>query len=50
MTFIEFKTKHAGSVYTASSGKSTAGAIVFLAQHDWLKWLPDKFGTHGLLS
>jgi len=32
------------------SDKITAGIILLLAEHDWLKLSHDKFGTHVLLS
>jgi len=31
-------------------GKITASVILPLAEHKWLKWWNDKFGTHVLLS
>jgi len=37
-------------VYFASWGKITAGAILPLAKHDWLKKSHYKFGMHVLLS
>jgi len=39
-----------GSVYFTSRGKSTAGAILPLVEHDCLKWSHDNFKTHDLLS
>jgi len=37
-----------GSVYFAIRGKSTAGAVLPLGGHDWLKWSCNKNNILGL--
>ena len=38
------------SVYFALWGKITVEVVLPVAEHDWLQWSHDKFGTHVLLS
>jgi len=45
---MAFETKCVGSVYFASRGNTTAGALLPLDKHNCLKWSHDKLKTHNL--